>query len=184
MTDRSAPYSNSLKEFYYSAPPDRVALDTLEFRHPAFMAEDGVTPVAVRVVNANEDEDFTATLEADAPMDAGETVTFIAARFDITLPESNSPGLPSAQVAIDNVGQVILEQIERAVSSPHTVEITYRQYLADEPDEPGVVIDGMSIGRITVSPLRITATAGFEDDLNTPFGRKKYTPEEYPGLVR
>jgi hypothetical protein len=182
MTDSSAIYSDDLREYFYSAPSDKVAVDTLEFRHPAFVDGDG-NPVAVRVVN-DSGADFVGTLEDGAPMNGGQPVTFVAAPFDITLPESNGPGLPSCQIAVDNVGRVLMDQIEAAVQLPHAVEVTYRQFLVDAPEEPGVVIDGMTLKNINVAALRITGTAGFEDDLNVPFGRKRYTPGEYPGLVR
>ncbi|HWC63358.1 MAG TPA: DUF1833 family protein, partial [Rhizomicrobium sp.] len=67
---------------------------------------------------------------------------------------------------------------------PEPIQVTFREYLADAPEAPGVVIDGLTIGKINATPLRVTATASFEDDLNTPFPRKNYTPEEFPGLVR
>ena len=181
------PYSDDLREFIFSNAPGLVGLDTLEFRHPAFLDEEG-HPTAARVVN--DSDDFVGVLEADAPMNAGETVTFTAALFDITLPESNSPGLPSCQVTVDNVGRVLMGPIEQAVQWPAPIWITYRHWLAskdadtDTPGELGVVIDGMTLQRVNAAELRITGTAGFEDDLNTPFGRKKYTQAEYPGLVR
>lgn len=176
-------YSDDLKEYFYSAPKSRVAVDTLEFRHPAFVADDGVTPAAARFVN-DYSEDFVGTLEADAPINASQAVTYKAARFDITLPESNSPGLPSAQIGVDNIGRLLMDNLELAVQQPDPIEVTYRQFLVDTPEAPGTVMDGMTVGKVNVTPQRATATAGFEDDLNTPFGRAKYTPEGYPGLVR
>jgi hypothetical protein len=185
-TDPANPYSDDLREFMFSNPPDVVALDTLELRHPAFVAEDGVTPAAARVVNDNDD--LVVTLEADAPMNAGEEVTFTRCRFELTLPESNSPGLPSCQMAVENVGELLMTPIEQAVQVPAPIQATYRQVLAPvdetQPGEIGAVIDGLTVRRINVTPLRVTGQAGFEDDLNVPFGRKKYTAKEYPGLVR
>ncbi len=181
------PYSDNLREFIFSNQPGLVALDTLEFNHPGFLDDDN-QPTAARVVNDNDD--FYGELEAGAPMNAGEVVMFNKGRFEVTLPESNSPGLPSCQIAVDNVGRLLMEPLEQAVAIPAPIMITYRQWLAsstaalDEPGELGVVIDGMSLRRVNASELRITGTAGFEDDLNTPFPRKNYTREEYPGLVR
>lgn len=175
--------TDDMREYYYSAPKDRVVLDTLELRHPAFVADDGVTPAAARVVNDDVEDDFLATLEADAPMNGGEQVTFKATRFDVTLPESNSPGLPSCQIGVCNIGRLLMDNIQLAVSQPEPVRLTYRQFLVDDPSAPGVVIDGLTIGRINVTPQRVTATAGFENDLNAPFPKKNYTGKEYPGLV-
>lgn len=186
MSNPGEPYSDDLREYIFSDTPELIALDTLELRHPAFVGEDGVTPAAARVVNDNDD--LLVTLENNAPMNAGEEVTFQKCRFEITLPESNSPGLPSCQVSVENVGQLLMDPIERAVKIPKPVEVTYRQVLAPKdaslPGEIGATFDGMTLRRINATALRITGTAGFEDDLNTPFGREKVTPQEFPGLVR
>jgi hypothetical protein len=186
-SDPGAPYSDDLREFFFSNGPDVIALDTFELRHPAFVAEDGVTPAAARIVN--DPNPLTVTLPDDAPMNAGEAVTFTECRVEVTLPESNSPGTPSCQVAIENVGQVLMDPIERAVAVPKPIEVTYRQVLVPSddltaPGEIGVEIDGMTLRQVNATALRVTGTAGFDDDLNTPFPRKKYTPQEYGGLVR
>lgn len=184
MTNPAAPYTDDLREFYFSNQSDKVALDTLEFRHPAFVDADN-NPIAVRVINESDPyAGFTGTLEADAPMNPGAVVDFTPARFELALPESNSPGLPSCSIAVDNVGSVLMGPIDAAAGIPAPIEVIYRQYLADDPSAPGVVIDGLTIRTINAAALRVTATAGFEDDLNTPFPRKNYTREEYPGLVR
>jgi hypothetical protein len=177
MSGPGAGYTDDLREFYFSNPADAVAVDTLEFRHQAF-------DQPARVCNDQAGEDFVGTLEESAPANAGEAVTFTAARFEVTLPESNSPGLPTCQISVENVGRVLMDPINQAVQVPSPISVTYRQFLADDPSEPGIVFDGLTIRSINASALRVTAQAGFEDDLNTPFGRKKYTPQEYPGLVR
>lgn len=186
MSNPGEPYSDDLREFIFSDSPEMVALDTLELRHPAFVGSDGVTPAAARVVN--DAEPLRVTLEGDAPMNAGEEVTFTECRFEMTLPESASPGLPSCQVSVENIGQLLMDPIERAVKIPKPVEVTYRQVLAPKdsslPGEIGAIFDGMTLRRINATALRITGMAGFEDDLNTPFGREKITPQEFPGLVR
>jgi hypothetical protein len=174
-------HSDNLREHYASNPRGTFAIDTLELRHPGFLGEDGVTPAAVRL--ANDPDPLIATLEDDAPMNAGEEVTFDKGEFEITLPES-SASIPTMQIAAQNVGRSLMKPIAAAAAIPEPVVGTYRQYLADDPSAPGVVIDGFTIRKVNATPLRVTAQAGFEDDLNVPFGREKYTPEEYPGLVR
>ena len=66
-----------------------------------------------------------------------------------------------------------MDPIERAVTIPKPIEITYRQVLvpADDltaPGEIGVEFDGLTLSRVNVTALRVTGTAGFDDDLNTP----------------
>lgn len=180
-SEPQSPHSDALREYYSSAPPDEIALDTLEFRHPAFRDDAGL-PTAVRFVN--DADPFSGTLEDDTPLNAGEAVEFTAGAFTITLPESSSPGLPTCQISVDNLGSDLVDPLMDAVEVPHAVEVTYRQWLASDPSAPGVTIDGMTIGKVNISAATVTAQAGFEDDLNVPFGREKYTREEYPGLVR
>jgi hypothetical protein len=171
----SEPVTDNLREYIFSDDGDEVAYDTLEFRHPAFAEP-------ARVVNSNED--LMARLESDAPANAGEEVKFTRCLFEVTLPESSAPGLPQCQLAMANVGRVLMDPINQAVEVPAPIEVTYRQFVTSDLTEPGQVVDGMTIGRINASEQRITATAGFEDDLNAPGPRKLYTPQEYPGLVR
>ena len=182
MSGPLSPHSDDLREYYFSAPTAVVAIDALEFRHPAFVDDDG-HPAAARFANDPQLE-LVAILEDGAPMNAGETVTFSRGQFDLSLPESSSPGLPTCQISVANIGRDLMEPIEQAVSVPQPISVTYRQFLSDDLTQPGVVIDGMTIRDINASGLRITATAGFEDDLNTPYPRAKYTPQEYPNLVR
>lgn len=180
------PYSDDLREFIFSNQDDVIALDTLEFDHPA-MEDDEGNHLPARVVN--DPNDFYGVLEDDARANAGEKVLFQRSAFEVTLPESSGPGLPSCQIGVDNVGRALMKPIEQAVQFPAPIWVTYRQWLADKndmdaPGELGTVIDGMTLRRVNASELRVTGTAGYEDDLNTPFPRKTYTREEFPGLVR
>ncbi|MGA7673553.1 MAG: DUF1833 family protein [Rhizomicrobium sp.] len=181
MSDPTSPFSDDLREYYYSAPPDVVALDTFEFRHPAFLNEAGAI-VAIRVVN--DPNELIATLEANAPMNGGESVTFSASAFEVTLPESSSPGLPTCDIQVTNVSRLLTPWLKKATQSPAPVQITYRQYLADDRSAPGFVLDGLTIRKATANYLRVIATAGYEDFLNMPFPRTIYTTSEFTGLVR
>jgi len=175
-------HTDDLREYYFSNDPQVAALWTVELRHPGFIDEDTGENVAVRFVN--DANPLTAKLEDDAPMNPGEEVTFLPGRFDITLPESTTDGLPQFQL---NMGDVIGELspwLAKAIEIPQPVELSFREYLSDEPQTPGFLLHGLTIGRVNGSPLRVVAMAGYEDLLNKPFGRREYTAEDFRGLVR
>lgn len=180
-TDPLSPFSNDLREYYFSAEPDKAPLDTIEFRHPAFVDDNG-NPVAVRVVN--DPEDLPATLEADAPMNAGEQVTFTRGAFVARKPESDSPGLPTFDLEVCNVSSILMKYLDDATTSTAPVQMSYRQYLSSDLSEPGVVIHGFTVKKANAGVVRVTATAGFEDYVNRPFPFAVYKGAMFHGLVR
>jgi hypothetical protein len=180
MSDPTDPFSSSLREYYFSAQDDVVPLDTIELRHPAFVASDGVTPVAVRLVN--DPADLVATLEATAPMNAGQAVTFNACAFSATIPEQSSPGLPTFTLEVDNVAREVMPYMDLAAASQDEIQLTYRQYRSDQLGAPGLVMDGLTIHSGTAGLIRVSLTAGYEDFLNKPFPADIYTLLDYPNI--
>lgn len=166
--------SQALKEAYASAPPDAIVLMTLELRHPSFDAP-------VRVV-ANT-EDLTLTLEADAPADPSAGVLFVALPFALEAPAQEPDRLPEATVAIDNVSAEIGKALEAAVAARAPVDVTYREWLADDPSAPAFVLHGMTLARATATPTRVTGSLTFLDLVNLRFPRDDYTIERFPGLA-
>jgi Domain of unknown function (DUF1833) len=67
-----ATLTEALAEVYASNPQDEVVLNTLELRHPTFV-DDAGNPAPIRVVA--DYASATATLETDAPLNAGEAVS-------------------------------------------------------------------------------------------------------------
>lgn len=167
--------SQALAEAYASAPSDEVIYHTLEFRHAAFTQP-------IRVVRDNAD--FTARLEATAPQNAGEMVTFVGFAFDLVRPEMSATGVPQCTIEIDNVSREILANIELAMTGIDPIEVTYREYLASDiegpQNDPPMT---MTIASITADVFRVRAVAGFADIGNRRFPREEYTAERFPGLV-
>jgi len=171
----------AIKEAYASAPSDVVIMHTLEIRHPAFVDDYG-NATAIRVVR--DYEDFTATLEADAPLNAGEQVLFQAFAFDFKLPEVNDGGIQRIQITIDNVGRQVLEHIEQAALSTESAEVTYRPYLSTDTSQPQMNPPlTLTLTQVSATPQRITGTAEFKLLHNIAFPRDLYTLEEFPTLV-
>lgn len=173
--------SQAIKEAYASAPSNLVIYHTLELRHPAFVDEYG-NPAPIRVVR--DWNDLNATLEASAPLNAGERVTFVRFAFDFTKPEISASGVPQMQIEIDNVDRAIVANIEAASTSSELVEATYREFISTDlsgpQNDPPI---HMTIMSINADVFRVRATAGFPDLMNRRFPREEYSSEVFPGLV-
>ena len=166
--------SQAIKEAYASAPNDPIYY-TLELRHTAFTQP-------IRVVR--DHEDLSAYLEASAPANPSELVTFTRFAFDFTRPEVSANGVPQLTIEIDNVDQSIIANIEAAMLTSDLVYATYREYLSSDltgpQNDPPI---HMTIMSITATPMRITAVAGFPDLINRRFPTTEYSSEVYPGLL-
>lgn len=168
--------SEAIREAYAIAPVDEVIVHTLELHHPAFA-------VPIRVVRDRVAVD--ARLEAGAPLNAGEIVTFVPYAFDIVPPDQTTGGAPQAVIEIDNVSRDILVQVRAAIREAAPVQAIYRAYLASgltdgpENDPPAV----LELKSVSATPLRIRATAGYPDLLNAAFPRLVYDLDRFPGLL-
>lgn len=171
-----ATLSAAIKEAYAAAPADEVTLHTLEFRHAAFTAP-------IRVVR--DHVDHTCTLEAGAPVDAGQPVLFIGYGFDVTLPEVTDTANPEVVIAIDNVTQEIEDNIQAALQTTDKVEMTYRPYLASDTSAPQMNPPlTLTLTEINADNYTVTARARMGDFANRKFPGEEYTPVRFPGLVR
>lgn len=167
--------SEALQEAYASAPADEVIYHTLEFRHPNFSPP-------IRVVRDSADLD--ARLEATAPANPGEVVTFVGFAFDLIKPEVSASGVPQCTIEIDNVSREILANVELAMTGIDLIEVTYREYLASDlegpQNDPPMTL---TVTDITADVFRVRATASFTDVGNKRFPREEYTAARFPGLV-
>ncbi|MEW5730017.1 MAG: DUF1833 family protein [Pseudomonadota bacterium] len=173
----------AIKEAYAVAPKGQVVIHTMELRHPDFRDDNG-NPVAVRVVRAFKD--LQARLEADAPMNPGEVVTFTALAFEFQEPELGTGPVPEMPVSMDNVGKTISDQLELAAVSQHKVEVTYRPYLSTQLDvgpkyNPPI---HLVLTEVIVTPPRVSAKARMENAADKAYPQDVYTVERFPGLGR
>ncbi|MEI2416222.1 DUF1833 family protein [Orrella sp. JC864] len=172
----------ALAEAYASAPRDRVIFDTLELRHPNFLDDYG-HPTAIRVVIGYED--IRARLEAYAPLHAGEEVDFQAGAFRFRLPGFEEARVPSLQITLDGVSELVVTHVEAAAHSPVPIGVTYRPYLSTDLSRPQMDPPiTMSLTQVSVSALTVTGTATLADVHNYPFPAEKYIRSRFPGLFR
>lgn len=173
--------SEALKEAYASAPSQVVVLHTLELRHPNFL-DDNNQPTAIRVVR--DHADLTATLEAGAPLNGGQAVTFLALAFDLKLPEQQDKGgIPEFVVSIDNASREIMPWLDKAVLSLVPITLTYRCYLSNDTSAPHMDPVTASLRGIEATPMRVTARASFPDLANKRFPGFDYTAADFPALA-
>lgn len=167
--------SQAIKEAYASAPNTSVAYHTLEIYHPSF-----TTPIRV----VRDFVDLSATLEATAPRDGGQTVQFIGYAFDIVPPEVSSTGVPTLQITIDNVARDIMAGLEAAVTTSTPITVIYRMFLSTDLSAPqNNPPMTLTIISISADVFKVTATATFGDLVNKRFPSQLYTIERFPGLV-
>lgn len=158
---------------YASVPEGVVILHTVEINHETFEAP-------ARLV-ANSDEDIVATLEADAPLNAGEAVTFNAVSFNFTEPGFDDDGPTPAKAIIDNASGHIgaLMKLTRTASSPVTV--IYRAFRSDGLTLPGQVIRGLELSEVEISHNRAEGSLSFPEISDQNFPRRIYD-DLFPAL--
>lgn len=179
---RGVSYSEALAAAYATAPEDEVALDTIELLHPSFRDDNG-DPTGVRLVN--DHSNLVATLEAGAPLNAGETVTFYRCYFSFRLPpETESASLPEVELQVNNVSRLLVPYLELARTSRAPVTLVYRPYLVSDLTGPHINPPlQLTLKSIGGDMNNLTARAGYTDLSNRRFPASEYTARKFPGLV-
>lgn len=171
----------AIREAYATAPVDTVVLYTMEIRHETLSEP-------VRVVrwpmSGPEPDEFRLKLEADAPADAGRTVTFIGVPFELKLPEKSQDTPGQFEIELPAAGFILEEYCENAALHGGAITATFRTYIlgreAEGPVEvwPEIYLQSPSIDSGTGN---VTITGSVLDWLNRKFGRL-YRPSEFPAL--
>lgn len=175
-------YSEALAAAYASAPEDEIILDTLEFNHPAFQDDTGAQ-IAIRVVN--DFQDLIATLEADAPMNPGATVTFKKSGFEFRKPTEDSSGaLPEVELQVDNISRYIVPYLDQIKESRNKITMIWRPYCVSDLTGPHINPPlQLTLKSVSATMLTMTARAGFLDISNRRFPASEYTSKKFPGLT-
>ena len=176
--------TQAIQEAYNSAPTDEIIFHTLELRHPAFVDDTGAA-TAIRVVQDIRPGDaLDATLEDSAPLHAGQTVTFRAVAFDLSLPKVATGPIPEIALSIDNVDRQIVREIAKAAVGRDRIEVTYRPYLSSDLSGPQMNPPlTLTLVKVRANALTISGTARIMDAGNRPFPADLYTASRFPGLV-
>lgn len=159
-----------------AAGSETTTLYTLEFHHSAFDAP-------VRVVNDVQDHDLL--LEAVAPVDGGDVVTFIGCPFEFPWPEQIEGRAPELRIRVDNVGREISQYLDEAVTQLEAIQVIFRFYLYTYAT--GVTALGqdpatMTLRSVTVTEDYVEGMASIGDIANRRVFNYVYNLEDYPGL--
>ena len=178
----NATLSQALREAYAAAPADVVILHTLELRHPSFVDEND-HPTAIRVVRDNSD--LTARLEASAPLNPSQMVTFVAMGFDLELPSVDTAPVPEITITLDNVSREIVKHLDGAAESQSPIEVTYRPYLSTDLEGPQMDPPiTLVLTEVSADVFRVTGRARMLDVGNKAFPSQTYSAVNFPGLAR
>lgn len=157
-----------------SAPSDVVIIEAIEIRHASF-------PAPIRLTN--QKSNLTATLEASAPSNAGEAVTFTSAHFELTLPRQGAQGNQSLKMVIGNVDKTVRQHLDIAVANPTPITVIYRHFLSSDTSAPAVdPPPRLTFKGATADVFTVNAEASTVDWINNKLHKRKYTLEDYPGL--
>jgi hypothetical protein len=159
-----------------SAPAGIVQIETLEILHDSF-------PAPIRLTNQLEDIDVT--LEATAPLNAGQVVTFTAVPFALVLPRAGDGAIQTIDITISNLDQIASNYLETAIENPGPVTLIYRMYLSDDTSEPAEnpptrleLVSGIA------DYQQLVVKAKNADNISRKFPTIVYNIYDHPGLVR
>ena len=175
--------SEALAEASAFAVAGEPALMTLAFTHPDIVDPVSGEPMAVYVVNAYED--LVATLEADAPLDGGQAVTFRAVPMQITLPtEADDAPQGEVSITIGNVTRALMPHLEAVAQSQEPVTVIARTYLPGDTSAPHETPPlRVTLRGATATVQAVTARAGFGEITNRRWPIHEYSQQAFLGLA-
>lgn len=157
---------------------DGTWIETMELWHPLLTA--GAVTAPIRAVAATED--LVATLEADAPRNASETVTFEGIPFEVQLHGTGENGAPRARFSIACMTADMHAAFVAVAGSGEPVAMIYRSYLPAALGAPAEVVDTYELRTISTdltSASGEVVVAGLDNRV-FPYGF--YDLTDYPAL--
>jgi hypothetical protein len=115
-------------------------------------------------------------------LENGETVDFTALAFDVTPPGFDDKGPTPGQIRVDLVSGELFEPLEAAAVSSGVIAVTYRAWRSDARGEPGDVITGLKLRRVTLDETAASGEVGFDEVGKQAFPRVTYSIDLYPAL--
>ena len=150
--------SSTVLAAIYSQETDKIFLHLLTIDHPDLA-------VPVRLVNNTEDI-------------VSRRKTYTAFPFQIVIPPEVEGELPSVQLVVDNVSQLLIADLRR-ISSPPTVDLEV--IVADDPDIVEASFN-FTLKAIDYDQFAVVSQLAYEDILTEPFPEKRFTPTIFPGM--
>jgi hypothetical protein len=157
-----------------SAPNLAAPLWGMTLTHPMF------TPADHSFWLVNRPYAITATLEDDSEQD------YEAAYFELKLPRLDNAGQQDAQISLQNVDRIIVDQLELANTQPEErIQVVLRLFVEDDlAAGPQNVPLQLSFSAVNATNAAVVGVAGRPDTLNRAFPAFVYRVTEWPGLDR
>lgn len=164
-------YDAGGRRVFASAPGQKMPLWGITLEHPLFLESHWLINRSVQMV---------LTLEDDSDQ------VYSPCYFVLNLPKMDGKGQQDAQLSIQNVDQMIVDELERASAAPSTrIKVTIRLFIEDDPTAgPQNVPLELSFSSVEATSSVVTGTAGRSDVLNRPFPLEVYRIDRWPGLDR
>lgn len=177
VTRRGVTFTEAWQEAAAIAPITRTILLAYELWHPTL-----VEPIRF----VNDLEDLTATLEADAPRNAGEAVTFVACQVSMKRPEeSDTAASPSLELSRPDVAGLMNAALKAAAGSFESWILIEREFASDDTTGPARLPPlSLELESVTMGDTDLAIAAQFDDDFNVAIPRLTFKRSEYPGLLR
>jgi hypothetical protein len=139
-------------------------------------------PVALYMVN--DYLPLVATLEADAPLDAGQEVTFVPVQMSVTFPtESEAERIPAATIEFAGASNEVTPYLRAAAASRQTVTLLIRTYLPSDLSGPHELPPmRVQVKDVEVNAQLVTVSASYGDIVNVPFPQVLYELAKFPTL--
>lgn len=179
---RGISHSAALAEARAFARVDQPELLTLAFYHPAFLDAQG-NEIALYVVN--DFDPLQATIEAGAPLDAGQVVTFQPVPMRVVFPEeSDDNRSPGATLDIGNALRTLSPHLRAAAGTMEPVRMIARTYLPGDTSAPHELPPlTLELTGADTDGVDVRVGASYGDVSNFPFPAVSYTAEGFPALV-
>ena len=165
------PYLAGGRRVLASAPDQQSPLWGITLSHPLFSETHWLI---------NRPYGRVITLEND------ELQVYQPCYFVLVLPNMDGKGQQDAQISLQNVDRMIVDELERANNDPtQRIVMTIRLFLEDDLEAgPQNVPLELSLTNIQANQSVVTATAGRSDVLNRPYPLEVYRIDRWPGLDR
>jgi hypothetical protein len=135
------------------------------------------------VYAVNDFEELQATLEADAPLDGGDEVTFQPVPMRARLPDETDDSPGSVAIEIDHVTRVLAPYLREATLRQDPILMMLRTYLPSDSSAPHETPPlTLELENAGANATTVSAQAGFGDLTNRRFPKAEYRPENYQGL--
>ena len=163
------------EKFIANEPEAEIEYRTIEAYHPAF----GVNRWVFNFI----DKDFP--LEANAPRNANETVTFSKANGRVTEPAERDDGEQQLSIDLGGVDGVLNELISSLNGTDYLtpVEIIYRKYFSGDLSEPAITPLYLEMSNINFENMNAVTIVAEDANLATRKPGRYYLLEDFKGLA-